>query len=348
MATSGTVTFRTNRNEIINGALRLVGGVDAENTSGGSAAQISNGAEALNLLVKSLEANGLQLWERRYGVIFPQKNQQFYMLGTPGPGGDHACLTTPLGTGFVRTTIATAAVSGATTIEVASITGAGTAAVTATSITDTYAIGIELDDGTMQWTTVSGAPSGTTVTLAAALTDDVAVGNVVNCYQTKLMRPLEVLDGFTRQKDTGSDPGVYNDIPHLILSREQYNRFGSKPSSGTSIQMYYDRQSNSGYLYIYPTTLDVSNEIFIEFTKPIDDFSSSADDYDLPQEWGEYLKFALAVRLAPEYMCPKEIYGQLKDQRDELFTLINGFDQEEASVFIQPSNWVYNQRNTYK
>jgi hypothetical protein len=43
-----------------------------------------------------------------------------------------------------------------------------------TGVATTYNIGVQLDDGTFQWTTVNGAPSGFTVTLTAVLTDSAA------------------------------------------------------------------------------------------------------------------------------------------------------------------------------
>lgn len=328
MATSGTVTFRTNRNEILLGALRLVNGYDPENSAGPTTTQITNAAEALNLMTKAWGAKGLQLWERRFGVVFPQKNQSMYSLGTPGPGGDHACLTTPLATGFIQTTLSGSAASGASTIAVNSVScSVNTVGVPAVTITDTYNIGIELNSGSLQWTTVSGAPAGTTVTLAATLTGAASSGNTVYCYQTKLMRPLRIMDAFVRQESAG------NDVPVRIISRETYNRFGLKSSAGQAVQMYYDPQSNKGYIYTYPAFNDVSLMLFIEFAKPIDDFSTSTDDFDLPQEWGETLKYNLALKIAPEYEVPTEKFKQIAALAKDSFDLATGYDVESPAGF---------------
>ena len=83
MTTSNVQTYRTTRDQIIKGALRLVNAYDPENTAGPTPAQISNAAEALNLMVKTWEAHGLQLWERKWGVVFPRLNQGVYALGNP-------------------------------------------------------------------------------------------------------------------------------------------------------------------------------------------------------------------------------------------------------------------------
>lgn len=339
MATSGTVTFRTNRDAIINGALRLVNAYDPENSSGPTAGQVTNAAEALNLMVKTWEAAGLQLWERKYGVIFPQQGQGIFVLGSPGPAGDHACLSTPLGSGFVQTTLTDTASSGATSITVDTTSGLSTAGITATSITDTYNIGIQQDDGSVHWTTVSGAPVSTTVTLAVGLTDDATAGNYVFCYQTKLIRPLRILDAFVLQlagDSTGYPTTGGNSIPVRIVSKDEYNAFGAKNAQGTPIQLAYHPQSNNGIVYLYPTFLVANQLLYIEFTKPIDDFASASDDYDMPQEWGEALKFNLALRIAPEYEVPKAKYDQIKELAGALYTFVEGYDQEAASMYLQP------------
>lgn len=332
MATSGTVTFRTNRNEIILGALRMLSAYDIENSAGPTANQISMAAQALNLMVKQWEAKGLQLWERRWAVVFPQPEQGVFVLGSPGPAGDHATLTTPLGVGgYVQTTLSADAAAAATTIEVESTSSNSTAGISAVSITDTYNIGIELDSGSVQWTTVSGAPSGTTVTLATGLTGAASDGNNVFCYQTKLFRPLRVTDGFVRNTSGA------NDTPCQLISREEYNRFGYKASTGVPTQLYYDPQINVGYLYTYPTISTADQLLYLEIQKPIDDFSTSTDDYDLPQEWGLALKCNLAFWLTTEYEVSEQKYKQVKEQASVSYGVIDSWDQEPASMLLQPN-----------
>lgn len=338
MATSGTITYRTTRNEIVKGALRLIGGYDFENTSGPSTNQLSFGSEALNLMVKEWAKRGLQLWERRYAVIFPQLNQSVFTIGSPGPAGDHACFTTPLNVaGFVQTTLTTSSSSGAFTIAVDSLTSSYTAGVSAVTITDGYYIGVQQDDGTLLWSTVNGAPSGLTVTMDDALTDNAASGNIVYCYQTKLIRPLRISDAFIRQVGT-------NDVPVSIIPRENYNRFGQKTASNsTPSQLYYDNQENTGYIYLYPGFSQVNQVLYIEMQKPIDDLTASDQDYDLPQEWGSVLKYKLAIALAPEYEVSTEKFKQLKILADEAYTSVSNWDQEDDSVFLSPNSMVMSQ-----
>jgi hypothetical protein len=339
MTTSNTVVFRLNRDAIITQALLKIGALDPENTGAITTNQTTNTANALNLMIKGWEAEGLQLWERKYGVIFPQKNQPVYVLGNPAPGGDHATLSTPLGSGFIRTTATTAIAAGATSVTVVATDNAATpfasVGVPTLTMTNSDFIGIQQTDGTMFWTTIANVNVNTkVVTLTLGPTIGSSVGAYITTYTTKLMRPLRILDGFTRQVQG-------NDIPHLLLPREQYNRFGMKTSPGTPIQTYYDQQENVGHLYVYPTAQDVTQQIFIEFQKPIEDFNNATDDFDLPQEWGECIVWNLAARLIPDYGCPEIRANQVIRYADMFMKRLDGWDQETGSIYIQPSQWAY-------
>ncbi len=60
MATSNSTNFATSRNELITGALRIVGAVAQGETP--TTAQITEGAEALNMLAKAWTVDGMPLW----------------------------------------------------------------------------------------------------------------------------------------------------------------------------------------------------------------------------------------------------------------------------------------------
>ena len=81
MATSGTTTYSTTRDDIIKRALRLVGGIGQGETP--TAAQTSEAATALNMLVKHLANRGVLLWSRKEISITPVAGQEAYEIG-PG------------------------------------------------------------------------------------------------------------------------------------------------------------------------------------------------------------------------------------------------------------------------
>ena len=81
MTTSGTYSFTTTRDNLITGALRLCGVIAQGETP--SATQISEGADALNYMVKALEAEGMPLWAITTTTITPVANQTSYTIATP-------------------------------------------------------------------------------------------------------------------------------------------------------------------------------------------------------------------------------------------------------------------------
>jgi len=334
MATSGTVTFTVTRDQLITAALIECGVLDPENSAATpTTAQINTASSVLNMMLKAWEARGLQLWEKRYAAVFLNYNQNTYILGSPGPAGDHATLTTPLNSNFVVTN----GNGSGTTITLTTISTTATPGTPAVTIASGWNIGIQQTNGSFFWTTVNGTPVGNVVTLTSSSPSTVS-NAIVYAYQTKLVRPLRITDGFLRQVANSTD------VPVLIIPREQYNRFGQKTSQGTSIQIMYDPQVNNGQLYVYPTPSTIPGILFIEIQKPIDDMSSASDNFDLPQEWFEAIKYALAFRLCASYGVPSEKVKLIKVLADESYEMVDGWDQEAASVYLMPNNWDYHNK----
>ena len=330
MATSGVVIFRSTRDQIIEDAITKIGGADAENATVLTSAQTTKAARNLNMLIKHYQTKGLHLFKRRFGVIFPQKAQGVYVLGTPGAGGDHASLTTPLGVGgFVQTTLSAAASSGASTVDLTTLSSPSSAGVAAATVLTTWNIGIELDSGSLQWTTVNGAPSGTTCTLTATLTGAAASGNTVYSYATKLVRPLRIFNAWI-----GTDRDQASQIN--VITRDQFQQLGAKDTAGPPSQLYYDPQMNSGYVYLVPRFDNVDSQVYIEFESPIEDFTATGEDFDMSQEWNLTLVFNLAMILAPDYTCPMSTFKQVQYMAQLYEKQVTDFGQETGSIFIQP------------
>lgn len=81
MATSGTYNFTVTRDDIINGALRLIKAQGDRDVAVG--ARLANAAAALNIMVKSWVMNGLPLWAVLDVAVPMVAGQAQYSLG-PG------------------------------------------------------------------------------------------------------------------------------------------------------------------------------------------------------------------------------------------------------------------------
>jgi len=117
------------------------------------------------------ECDGLIVCEDCYDEKHPQENVRSRPDNIKAGVAEPADVTLD-----TETAIATAGALGDTTIDVDSIE----------DMSDGDYIAVKLDNGDYQWTTVSGTPTGTTVTIAAALTDSVAVDNKVIVYTTTI------------------------------------------------------------------------------------------------------------------------------------------------------------------
>lgn len=310
MTSSGTYNYTQNRDQIIRRAARLVGAIAAGETP--SAAINQDFSDALNALVKRWQATGLHLWAEQEGILFLQPNQAMYTLGSPTT--DHATQD------FASTTLSTNATAGATTLSVTSITGMGAS----------YQIGIVLASGTMFWTTISGAPSGTTVTLASPLTGAASAFAVVVAYQTDIQRPLRILSA--RRFNFASNL----DIPmNPALSRIDYRELPNKLSTGTPTQYFYDPQIPAGNIYIWPLEVTVVDAIKFTWMRQLQNFDTAANTPNFPQEWLDTLIFNLAFAMAPEFGVPREQYEMIKEQAALYFDTVQGFDREPESVYFQ-------------
>lgn len=308
MTTSGIITFNRSRDQIIKAALRKCG-IYAEGETL-TAQQITDGAEDLNMMIKAWKAMGINLWCYQEIAVFPVIEQSSYTISSTG---DRTAVT------YNVTTLSANAALGAGTITLTSVTGVAT----------TYNIGVVLDDSTIQWTTVNGAPSGSVVTLTAILTSAASAGNMVYVYQTKANRPLRVSAGRIKI-DNG------NEIPMKVISRDAYFKLPIKTTEGKPTQLYYDPQLSAGKLYIWSTFQTVNDFIIITTQREIEDFNTLTDTADFPQEWLEALVWNLAARISFDYGIDKVTRDDISAIAQGFLETVMAFDQEAASICFTP------------
>ena len=276
--------------------------------------EISDGLADLNRMVKHWQTK-FHLWKRKEGVLFLRTGISEYSIGGTSP--DKACLLSD----FVNTTISTAAVTGATTLVVASTTG----------MTAADKIGIQLDDGTRQWTTIVSVNSATGLTITAALTDDVAVGNTVFTYTTDVERPLQI-ESMRRRLITNN-----TEVELKHWSRQEYFAQSNKNSEGTPTSYFYAPRLSEGLVYVWQTASSVNQVLYFTFNATIEDFDTSSNNPDFPQEWLDPLVYNLAARIGYQYQTPLPKMQLIKMEAQQMLDDALGFDQEETSLNIYPS-----------
>jgi len=313
MTTSGVYTFNRTRNEIIHQAGRKVGAWAAGETVGAQA--ITDFAETLNIMVKHWQGQGIHIWRTTEAVLFLQLDQVRYSLGSAST--DHATES------FVETSISADEALGQTVISLTSTSG----------MTANDAIGIQLDDGTLQWTTIS-VVGASTVTVNAALTDSASAGNLVVTYTTALVRPLKVLSA--RRFNFNSDI----DTPMFEMDRIEYQELPNKTATGNVNGYYYDRRGGAntlGLLYVWPQPSSIDECVKMTIARPIQDFNAAGDNADVPTEWLQALIWNLAEQMAPEFDVPPNKFSMIQVMATKYLAEVTWSEEENTSLTFEPA-----------
>lgn len=307
MATSGSIDLTATGLDIIKEALEQVG-VIGPNDTPGSDLQAST-LRSLNFMIKAWQGEGTNLFAVQKLTLFLEKNKNEYSLSS---SGDHFTAS------HVKTTVDGAASSGAGTITVDDDTG----------ISDGDNIGVELADGTMQWTTVNGAPAANVITLTASLTGAVNDAAAVFTYTTKANRPMKILHA-VRTDFSDNDTSVF------VYPLDVYADLSNKKNDGTVVNLYYDPQVGTGKLFVWPESDSVRDRITLWVQRTLEDVdAASSDDVDYPQEWFLALALSLSVIIAPKYGLSRSDISDLAAVAVYYKDVAEGYDREDDMYFL--------------
>lgn len=271
--------------------------------------QIASIKRAVNMMVKAWMAKGYHLFSLKEATLFLGVGTQSYSLGATGTHCTYS---------YVQTTLSTAEALGSTSLGLTAFAGM--------SASDN--IGIVLDDGTIHWTTISGAP-GATTTIATGLASAAAAGNVVFTYTSKIDRPLRIASMYRRNIDT-------QDTPVRLIARDEYVELSNKTIQGKTIQAFYDPQMTNGVLYAWPTPDLATDVLRFWHERPLEDFDSNTDNPGFPIEWAEAICLGAASRVSQSFGMALPDRQMLKMEAEAALEDALGFDRENASVSFQP------------
>lgn len=308
-----TFDFNITAVELVKSSLRVIHAL--EEAEEPSAAQLQDGIQALNLMIKTWQKQAIHLWRKTEGVLFLNNGQSRYLLG---PSGDRTCEETD----FVETRMDGAQLSGATSVTVDDTTGMAAA----------DQIGIFVNTTLRHWTTILSVDSSTTLTITAGLPDDTLDNATVFTFTNLIERPLRILHG--RRRAGGPEVG---EIPTFDLSRNYYFDLTTRNTAlGLPVEHHYTPILTNGELYLWPVPNNVDFLFKFTFSKPLADIDTNSDFTDFPQEWLDALKFNLAKKIMPEYRLPIAERNEIKAEAEFTLETVLEFDREVSPVYIQP------------
>ena len=309
-ATSDGMTF----SEAIYEALLKCQGQDQDEPV--EPAALEQGLRVANNILRSWQTRGLHQWRRQEVVLPLNVGQVEYFLGD---GTDSAYWADE--EDFFSTTVATAAVAAATTLV---LTDAG-------DYVNADFVGIELSDGTRQWTTAT--KSSNTLTLAAALTANVSANASVYFFTARPSRPLRAIHARRRSSIDSAD------IPVRIEAHNFYRDQPMKNSNGTVVHVYYQPVLGTyGKLFVWQPSNSVTQQLRLTVERKFTIGTSGADTIDIPDEWNDAFIYRIAVRLEPTFGHLDGMrVKHLRDDADRLEADALGFDDDTGSIYFAPS-----------
>jgi hypothetical protein len=311
MATSDNYVLTETAYSIVKSALLACGAIDPSQSL--SDTDLNTGLADLNRLVKYLQTKkNAPLWKQEEGVLFLDAGKTSYILG---PGGDESCNYDD----FYSTTTDADELTGQTVI---SVTATGT-------IANSDYIGIELDDGTRHWSTISSFVADDTITIADALPSAASSGNTVYTYTSTIPKPLKILDNSRFQRTVSDD-----EIQIKRWSKQRYMDQTDKTSQGDVVNDAFQPLLSTSTYYVWQPARSCKSMVRFTYYKPIEVFDTTANSPDFPAEWSLPLIYNLAKLLIPQYTVPPEKIQTVMMLAQEYLEDALGFDEEDAPLQV--------------
>jgi hypothetical protein len=280
----------------------------------------------LNIIAKQWQGNsdmapGLKVHTRNRVTLVMAKGQQSYLIG---PASGDARSSTLMG----RTTISALEAAGQTVISITSNTDTTSYPGTTITMASADFVGIQLDDGTIQWTTISGTPAAT-MTINVALTAAASAGNYVWWFTARAQR-FPLIESAVLRNSSFSDVAldIYRD------SREYDLQVPTKYTSGTvnSILVEPLRLNTRVTLNYQPS--DITSTIVMTVLYPAEDYDATTDDVAFTAEWMRALAWELSFEVAPTFGRPWT--AEREKNRMEALSWARSVNPEKSVAYFQP------------
>lgn len=313
MATSGSVNYSQQRNDIILDAYQLLNVYGRGRTVSGEDMQFAN--NMLNKMVKAWQAKGIHLWKMEEGYLFPTASVAGYDLAS--------------------SSVHAAEVSDSV---ITSLNGSHNASTT-TLVVDTTSgmlagdyIGVVLSDNTVHWTTIVTVNSSTGLTITSGLASAAADNANVYTYTSTITKPLKI---HNCRRVTGVD-STATEIVMKQLSQDEYDLIPLKNSDSAPVNYMYNPKADETTLYLWPRPANPSYYFKFRYSKAIEDFDNATDSADFPSEWLECLTYQLALRLAPPFGKADLVQSLLAPMASQMLQDLLEWDNEVASINLGP------------
>lgn len=265
----------------------------------------------VNRCVLEMQAQGLHLTSYKVGYLFLQPNQYKYVIEDENSTNEY----------WYRQ-LSENSISGQTVLEISD----------SQDLEVDDIIGITLDDGSIQWTTVSSINTVIpTVTVSDALTGDAGQSNQIFNYRETLRQISRIHQMWRRDN-------YVNDVPITQIGQQEYDVLPFKTTSpGLPSQWYYHRAIPKGVLYLWTVPINSTYIIGFWYESKLGQMKNPTDVMDLDQFYYPAFTYLIALRACDAFASSSEMKASIKSTFDELMAQALSYDDEGSPVKISPN-----------
>jgi len=130
-----------------------------------------------------------------------------------------------------------------------------------------------------------------------------------------------------------------NRIPLQVISRKNYNEFGSPDSTGTpnSVFMEVGRDQSRIKVYVSPDSV-AATDYQLQFVtqREIYDMTNSTDNFDFPVEWLYALGWNFAAEIATDFGVSQQRLAFIEAKANKFLSEVEAYDVEKNSIYFTP------------
>lgn len=156
-------------------------------------------------------------------------------------------------------------------------------------------------------------------------------------------RPVRIARVWRR--DTTTTPPI--DTQMFPLSRDDYGALSIKTQPGLPNQWYYDPQIGLSQITVWPVPTDATNSLYITLQRPIQDITSSGQNFDLEQEWFLPLGWILSDEVSGAFEVSDKDIAICNQKATFYREEIANFSQEQMGFSTQPDQQMANMSNRF-
>ncbi len=173
-----------------------------------------------------------------------------------------------------------------------------------------------------------------TLTLTTPFNRPATSASEVFFYTDTIDKPLDVLTMNRRDRNGGTGPGDQSDSPMQRYNQDQYEAVPDKSTEGDPTAYYFEPKLTDGYLYVDSVSTDFRDILVFKYLPPIQVFTASSDDLDIPDIGRECLIYNVAKRMAGEH--GKKWSKENEEIRQEATGIFMNSDPDTARMFFEP------------